>query len=598
MKRVRLLYVLPLLLGTLCSCNDMWEEKTNNEWEPKYIWSVAEIAQGVLYNAYSAIPKRPDNYGNNFLDAATDNALTSQYSSSVYKIATGKFSAVDNPLGIWSNCYQQFQYINSFLENGLTDATRYDRVDAEKDATYKVRLKGEAHFLRAFWGFRLLQQYGGKTEDGRALGYPLAIHFITEEEAANVNSFERDTYQKCAEQIMADCDVAMECLPTVYSGSDPVFGDTEIGRATKLAAAALKSRTALYAASPAYQSDALTKISEMGKFTVINATAYADNWATAAMIADEALKMDGFGDFYGLKAADLADAGNATPGEFLLRTYHNTKELETRHFAPYYLGKAGTVPSQNLVDAFPMKNTGYPISSDIAKSGYDDKHPFDGRDNRFYLNIYYHGVQYGNAGLPVDVVYGGKDSQSYDFQSSRTGYYLAKFLSKNESMLDPITSSNAQHYYPILRKGEVFLNYAEAANEAWGPKGKDPDGICKYTAYDVIKIIRKTSGGITDTKYMDEMAADKASFRQLIQNERRLELAFENQRYYDIRRWLLPLNEPVRGVVVTKGEQDVLSFEYKEVEARKFDNIRYYYSPLPYDECVKNPNFANNLGWK
>ena len=165
-------------------------------------------------------------------------------------------------------------------------------------------------------------------------------------------------------------------------------------------------------------------------------------------------------------------------------------------------------------------------------------------------------------------------------------------------MLDPVTSTNSQHYYPIMRKAEVFLNYAEAANEAWGPKGKDPDGICKYTAYEIIKTIRKTSGGITDTRYLDEMAVDKASFRELIQNERRLELAFENHRYYDIRRWLLPLNEPVRGVTVTE-QNGVLQYNTsKEIEARQFDDIRYYYSPLPYDECVKNPNLINNLGWK
>ena len=221
-------------------------------------------------------------------------------------MTTGKYSAIDNPLGIWSTCYQQLQYINSFLENGLGDETKYDKIDADKDAAYKKRLKGEAYFLRAFWGFRMLQQYGGKTDDGKALGYPLALHLITEEEAANLTSFERDTYQKCAEQIMADCDMAIECLPAQYSGDDPVLGVTEVGRATQLAAAALKSRTALYAASPAFQPDAFTKINEMGDFTVKDVAAYTEKWAAAAMIADEVLKMDGFGNFYGLKATDLA----------------------------------------------------------------------------------------------------------------------------------------------------------------------------------------------------------------------------------------------------------------------------------------------------
>ena len=604
MNLVKYLYITPLLLGALTACDDTFEEKPNNEWEQKYIWSVSDIAQGVLNNAYAAIPKRPDSYGENFLDAATDNALTSQYGSSVYKLVTGNFSATNNPLGNWATCYQQFQYINSFLENGLTDQTLYDKIDQEKDAAYKKRLRGEAYFLRAFWGFKLLQQYGGKTADGQALGYPLALHFITEEEAEQLTSFERNTYQECAEQIMKDCDDAIENLPLSYSGSDPVLGATEIGRATQLSAAALKSKVALYAASPAYQTDACTKIQGMGQFTVVDATVYESQWATAAKVADEVLNMSGFGNFYALQSTDLADAGNTTPTEFLFRTYHNTKELETRHFTPYYLGKANTVPSQNLIDAFPMKESGYPIA-DTGNSGYDVNHPDSGRDNRFYLTVYYHGATYGETGLPLDVIYGGKDSPSYDFKTSRTGYYLAKFLSKKETMLDPITSTNAQHYYPILRKAEVFLNFAEAANEVWGPKVKgtyqDAGGntvTCKYSAYDIIKTIRKASGGITDTRYLDEMAADKESFRKLIQNERRLELAFENQRYYDMRRWLLPLNEPVRGVEVTE-ENGILHYDTsKEVEARKFDDIRYYYSPLPYNECVKNPNLVNNLGWK
>ena len=147
------------------------------------------------------------------------------------------------------------------------------------------------------------------------------------------------------------------------------------------------------------------------------------------------------GNFYGLKATDLADAGNTTPAEFLFRTYFNSRDLENKHFAPYYLGKANTVPSQNLVDAFPMKTTGYPIS-DTQNSAYDPENPYDGRDNRFYLNIYYQGAVYGKTGLPVDVVYGGKDSQSYDPFASRSGYYQSpKFKPPIEFAADNILGS-------------------------------------------------------------------------------------------------------------------------------------------------------------
>ena len=112
--------------------------------------------------------------------------------------------------------------------------------------------------------------------------------------------------------------------------------------------------------------------------------------------------------------------------EFVFRAFHNTKELETRHFTPYYLGKANTIPSQNLIDAFPMKASGYPIA-DTGNSGYDASAPYSGRDNRFYLTVYYHGATYGGTGLPLDVVYGGKDSPSYDFKASRSGYYRRNF---------------------------------------------------------------------------------------------------------------------------------------------------------------------------
>lgn len=593
MKTNKSISIILLLSLGLASCGKQWEEKADNRWDPKYTWEVAEIAQGVLYNAYSAMPSRPDSYGSNFLDAATDNALTSQYDSSVYKLSMGLLSTTNNPIGMWSTAFQQFQYINLFLENGLTDKTLYNKVDPEQDAKYKNRLKGEAYFLRAYWGFRLLQLYGGKTADGEALGYPLKMYFLTEEDASDYANMTRDSYEACAQQIMADCDVAIELLPLSYSGSDPVLGSTEIGRATKVAAAALKSRVALYAASPAYQPDAIVQLNGMGDYTVRDEAALAEKWERAAAVANATIGLSGFGSIYGLQATDLADAPNTTPSEFIFRSFHNTKELENRHFAPYYFGKAGTIPSQNLVDAFPMQN-GYPISH--ALSDYDESDPYANRDKRFYLNVYYHGAQYGNSGLAVDVTSRGKDSPSFDPYGSRSGYYLAKFLSKNETMLDPILSANAIHYYPLLRKAEVFLNYAEAANEAWGPKG-NPEGYT-YTAYDVIKTLRAVSGGITDTGYLDEMARSKETFRELIRNERRIELAFENQRYFDMRRWLLPLNEPVRGVRVTADADGTYVYDTQvELEPRMYDDVRYYYAPLPYNECVKNPYLVNNMGW-
>lgn len=593
----KILYFVSILsvIAVSAGCADRWDEKANNQWGEDYVWTISDMAMGVLNKAYSAMPSTPDSYGSNFLDAATDNALTNVYTSDVYKLTSGNWSATSNPLSNWSSCYTQFQYINTFLEKGLSENIIYDKENETQDAAYKKRLYGEAHFLRAYYGFQLLQQYGGKTDDGQALGYPIAVHFITEEDASDFESIKRNTYEECVNQILDDCNVAIENLPSSYSGADIVLGSSNIGLPTALAAAALKSRVTLYAASPAYQTDQITVITDMGQFKVVDEAAYLSGWERAALTANETISMNGFGtEFYGIQPTDLADADNTTPTEFLLRKFFNSRALEGRHFPPYYLGKANTTPSQNLVDAFPMAN-GYPIND--PASGYDPSDPYKNRDNRFYLNIYHHGAKYGNTGMTVNVMEGGKDSYTYNSNASVSGYYLAKFISKNELMLDPMATSNSQHYYPLIRKAEVFLNFAEASNEAWGPRGKGEG--CTYSAYDVIRMIRKESGGIVSTEYIDKVADEgKDAFRALIQNERRLELAFENHRWYDLRRCLLSLNEPARGVKVSLKNGELEYDTSVVVAERKFNDIRYYYSPMPYDECVKNPAIINNKGWK
>ena len=590
------LLALTLAASAFCvSCEDMWKEKTTNKWDEKYIWTVAEIAQGVLNRAYESMPDTPAGYNGTFLDAATDNAVTNNYSSSVYELASGNLSIKNNPIGDWETCYNALQNINLFLENGLTDNTLYDREDPNQDQAYKKRLYGEAHFLRAYWGFRLLQMYGGRTDAGNVLGYPLTIHFVTENAAGHPEMIKRDSYEACVEQIMKDCDVAIANLPASYSGTDLVTGNTNVGRANALAAGALKSRVALYAASPAYQNKDCVQINGMGQYSILDDAAYRKAWEEAAKIANDVINMDGFDkEFYALQPSDLADVANTTPSEFLMRVYFNSKSLETNHFPPYYLGKAYTEPTQNFVDAFPMIN-GFPI--DDPQSGYDADNPYANRDKRLDLNVYYHGRVYGNTGYPINIIDGAKDSPSFDPNASRSGYYLAKFISKKETMLDPMASANAAHYNPIFRRAEVFLNYAEAANEAWGPKG-NPEGYT-YSAYDVIKTIREKSGGITNTEYLDAVAdAGKDEFRKLIHNERRLELAFESHRYFDMRRCLMVLNEPVYGVTVKESNGKYVYDTRVYLEDRKFDDIKYYYAPIPYEECIKNPDMVNNLGWK
>lgn len=590
MNRLKI-FISLILLTALCSCEDIFENKTVNEWSDEEIWRIPELAEGVLMQAYSAIPRRADNFDGDFLDAATDNAVTNAWSSAVYAVGGGGISTINNRLGNWSECLSQIQTINEFLEKGLSDELQYDRTSEENDRQIKERLEGEAYFLRAWWGFMLLQRHGGRTADGSVLGYPISTSFVRPEQAMDKTNYRRDTYEACVDQIVEDCDRAAFLLPEKYTGSSSIVGVTKLGRGDATAAKALKSRVMLYAASPAFQPDDIVAIRGMGQFEILNRSEYERKWELAAHCADQLLQSSGFGDFYALKATDIASAGNKTPSEFIFRTYHNDYEMEGRHFPPFYYGSARNVPSQNLVDAFPTKD-GFPISD--SRSAYDAMKPFEAeRDKRFLLNVYYHGRTFGD-GDPIDVATGGKDAGDFNEKGTRTGYYLAKFMANKSGMLNPLATNNQIHYYPLIRKAEIFLNYAEAANEAWGPYEKGEG--CKYTAYEVIKTIREKSGGITDVTYLNEMAADKDTFRRLIQNERRLELAFENHWFFDIRRWLLPLNQEIRGCVVTR-ENGGETFGAKTVERRAMDDIKYYYLPIPLDETLKSENMINNIGW-
>lgn len=581
----------------MSGCEKALDTKVTWQIGDEDVWRVPELAMGVLHKAYNGISNRPDCYAENFLDAATDNAVCTQHSASVYKLGQGAMTSFNNPIGNWSTCYNMLEYVNSFLENGLSDNVLYNREDPDKDAQIKDRLRGEAYFLRAWWHFELLRMYGGKSADGKALGVPVADHYISYEEASENGMFIRPSYQVTVDFICNDLDLAMELLPASYSGSDQNFGDTQIGRATSGAAAVLKSRVLLYSASPAMQDDDIVKITGMGTYEVVNPGIYQKKWELVAKQIARILTMEGFGTYVPLLPSDIADAQSES-SDFAFRRYFNNNLLEANHFPPYYFGKSMTVPSHNLVKAFCAKN-GFPVTDprsgvDISGPAFDMSRLYSVMDDRFARVIYSQGSVFGNSGTALDMSEGGRDSHGYNENATTTGYYLAKFVSTVSGMLNPVASAGSAHYNPLLRKSEVLLNYAEASNEAYGPKAVGEGS--SVSAYDIIKSIRSLAGGIMSDAWLDECAGGKDTFRALIQNERRLEFAFENHRYFDMRRWLLPLDEDVCGVEITRNEDNTFSYREKVVEPRKY-TVRDYYAPLPYAEISKNPNLVNNTGW-
>lgn len=599
-------YIITLITGCLAlsACEDMYKPKTVGEVDDESMWKVPEMAQGVLMNAYQAIDNRPDHYDGNFLDVATDNAVTVSYNSAIYRLSLGCLTPTNCPIGGWDKAYSQFQNIHLFINKGLGDATRYSTSSTTEDQSIKSRLYAEAIYLRAFWGAFLLQQYGGRTNDGEALGYPIVTEFITEDQAADFSWIKRDTYEDCVAQICADCDLAASGLPTIAS-------DAYVGRATSYMAEFLKARVLFLAANPAYQDASIVKINGMGDYTVLNETAYKAKWERAAKQIWKVMSLTGQTSYTALKRTDLVDMDQnnpVTPSHFLFRYYYQANGLESRQFPPFYFGSAQTQPSQNLVDAYPMKANGYPIS--MTESGYDAANPYSGRDNRFEMTVYHHDSEFEQSGRAsestktyLDMVYGGKDSEAFmngTSRGSRTGYYLHKWLSEKKDMLIPTQSVNALHFYPTMRMAEMFLDLAEALNELAGPEGTVAgigSAANNQTAYGIIKDIRQKAGGITSDLYIDTVKGSKDTFFDLIMNERRLEFAFEDFRYWDLRRRLLPLSATMQGVTVEKDGAGI-KYTVRDLEDRPFDQLKFYYLPIPYAEVQKNPSgMINNIGY-
>ncbi|MGM9767391.1 MAG: RagB/SusD family nutrient uptake outer membrane protein [Candidatus Cryptobacteroides sp.] len=576
----------------LCSCEKMFKPKPVGEVSTDVMWTVPDMARGVLMNAYSSMPARFDTFDGNYLDVATDNAVTNSFNGGIYRLSLGSLSSTNNPLGVWSQCYDNFQNIHMFLNYGLTDNTRYVPDSEEQDAAEKRNLKAEAFYLRAWWGAYLLKYHGGRTLDGQALGYPIVTDYVSLEEASDLKNIRRNTYEECVAQICEDCDSASKVLPLDATGA-------YIGRATAKMAEFLKARVLVDAASPAYQPADIVQINGMGDFTVVDEAAYLEKWERAALQCAKVLSICGNPSYIATKRTDMVDVDQnnpVTPSHFIFRYYALSNGTEGRHFPPYYFGNAQSAPTQNLVDAYPMKANGYPVTD--AASGYDPQNPYAGRDDRFEFTVYHHGSKFGENDSYIDVVEGGKDAQSFmsgGNRASRTGYYLHKAMSERADMLNPVQSVNALHFYPMMRLAEIFLDLAEAMNELYGPEGTG-SGLSR-SAYSILKDIRAKSGGIENDLYIETVKDSQDKFRDLILNERRLEFAFENFRFWDLRRRLLPLRVAINGVNVTRNEEGALSYEVKEIETRDFDNIRYYYLPVPYSEMKKCPNLLNNMDY-
>ena len=607
-----ILYFIGLL--AFCSCDDMFEPADENNRQLEDLALESSYAHGILIYGYDRLPYITNVASQwSLTDVATDDAVTNLKTSNFLNMATGTWASDNNPMSQWDNCKDGIQYVNLFFK--IVDKSSWAPSAVSKQQMFVDRLKGEAFGLRAIFYYYLLQAHGGYADDGVLYGVPLLPE--PEDGSSDFNQ-PRATFAECVKQCFADCDSAMALLPEVYkdieseseipakykalganfSGYNLVFGDKARGLVSARIAEAVKAQVALLAASPAFRDQ--------------SGVTSAEAATLCANVLNRIGGLEGFdkdGNIWYKNKTKLEPSAAEMPEILWREDRHKNADQERENFPPTLYGNGRVNPSQNLVDAFPMRN-GRPISD--AQSGYNAKNPYANRDPRLDEYVIYNGMTFRKT----EIITGNypkindkgnpeyDDNLGYGSSSTRTGYYLKKLLRDDVS---PLSSSliEQQHIYPRIRYTEIFLAFAEAANDAWGPKS-DPTGI-GFTAYDVIKAIRERAGLATNEigvalpegdVYLEECASDQAKMTNLIRNERRIELCFENKRFWDLRRWLLPLNETVNGVEINRNEETgELTYKLLVVEKREFDNSYQCYGPIPKGEVLKWSNLKQNKGW-
>ena len=604
---------LPLMgmgTGLLCSCDDMFKPADENYRQAEDMTEESKYAHGLLIYAYDRLPYQTTSQ----TDVATDDAVTNVTNSAYLNMATGTWASDNNPVSEWDRCKDGIQYVNLFLS--IVEKVKWAPSAASKQQMFVDRLKGEAFGLRALFTYYLLMAHGGYADDGVLYGIPLLLK--PEDGSSDFNQ-PRATFEECVKQCYADCDSAMALLPMDYteiasadeipakyqalganaSNYNLVFGNKARNLLSGKVAEAIKAQVALLAASPAFREQSGVTSAE------------------AATLAANVLKriggLQGFDpvgnkDWFKSSYKTMIE-GSEIP-EILWRADRSKNASQEReNFPPTLYGQGRVNPSQNLVDAFPMRS-GLPITD--PNSGYNPQDPYANRDLRLADMVIYNGQTFRKLEIitgTYPAIHGDQaetdDNINSISTSTRTGYYLKKLLREDVS---PLSSSliEQQHIYPRIRYTEIFLAYAEAANDAWGPKA-DPTNV-GFTAYDVIKAIRERAGLGTNEMglplaegdaYLEACAADQAKMTNLIRNERRIELCFENKRFWDLRRWMLPLNEAVKGMKVDRNEATgELTYTVIEVEDRKYDSSYQCYGPIPKSEILKWSKLKQNKGWQ
>lgn len=582
------LYIKYLTIGLmattmLASCADILDKKPLTEISDNDLWSDPALLKAFVNSRYNQVGVNgAESMQSSIVDETELTWLRGCETHNFARLSPTDLGRMNGAWWGWDNRSWSTKWTN--ISNCNIFFERVDNV-AFTDETEKTKLVGQVRFIRAFEYWDLIARWGAM---------PIITKSFSINDREEIVGQKRNTYKECIDFLVSELDQAAKELPANWSGDD-------YGRATSVAALALKSRILLYAASPLMNED--VKIPEVG-YT----TPEPDRWQKAAKAATEALdaaQNAGY-ELYNLngdpsKNYQLIFMDNTAANKETLFARMSTSSADGESISSCdqynnpngYGGWGGNCPLQELVDAYEVVKDG--VASKFDWNNPEEKaNPYANRDPRFYATILYDGAKWMTRNVETyfdvdgngNITGGGKDTKfgNDSWNASPTGYNMKKFMDEGYALNSwNFCARNWIH----LRMAELYLNKAEALYHTGDEQG----------AREALKPVRQRAG-------MPAVTATGADLLEAIKNERRIEFAFEEHRYFDVRRWKEApkyFGSTVHAITIKKYPDGKKTYEVDKLRSdvggdRKWDD-KMYWLPIPKSEMDKNPNLVQNPGY-
>lgn len=560
----------------ICSCEGYLDKTIMTNTDESFTFETYNNAVSVAYSMYADLPQGLSavygDGGSAMMASACDEAEFAIQTNNVQKFNLGNWRPADMPDNPFSTYYASIRKAYDFIEN--CDKINFDSVkdNPAQPGTYEEQLqdigylKTEVMLLRAYYMFELIKRFGG---------VPIISGKLSND--MDYSTLQRASLQDCIDEILYWCDYA----------ADPETGlpvrhiDTRLGRLTAGAAKAIKSEVLLFAASDLWNDDSWATGYAHPEYISLPEGDRKARWKAAADAAKDVIDMETeAGYVLDGNLSDLYSPQSYLSPEIIMAKRDGASNSFEKINYPISFNHAtgGNCPSQNIVDMFQiLDGSGNAVDFDWTDPDMAAD-PYANRDPRLAVSVLTNNSTF--KGQTVECWTGGRDGAGVR-NATPTGYYLRKYVNPDLNLDNDQTSV---HTWILIRLAEIYLNYIEALNEY------DPGNADIKIYYDKIRN-RAGMPGLPSGLNQNQV-------RELIRQERAVELCFEGKRFWDLRRWMdkESLTAPLRAVEITRENDGTFTYKPYELETRTFEDKMYFY-PIPQQELLKMPHWAQNPLW-